>query len=51
MTNTDEIIDRLISSVQNDLIETRHEIKQLEREVKAYETVIERLKAMKEGDV
>ena len=50
MTTQNEIIDGLISSVQTDLFETKHEIKQLEREVKAYETVIERLKELK-GDV
>lgn len=50
MTNINEIIDNLISSVQSDLIETRHEIKQLEREIKAYETVISKLKELK-GDV
>ena len=50
MTYQKEIIDGLISRVQSDLFETKHEIEQLEREVKAYETVIERLEAIK-GDV
>ena len=50
MTNVDEIINSLICGVRNDLIETKHKIKQLEREVKAYETVIERLEAMKGDD-
>ena len=45
-----EIIDDLISSLNNDLIETKREIKDLQQEVKVYTKIIKKLESIKDGD-
>ena len=45
-----EIIDDLISSLNNELIETKREIESLQQEVEVYTKIIGKLKEIKEQE-
>ena len=49
MITESEIINELISSLNNDLIETKREIGSLQQEVEIYTKIINKLKEIKNG--